>query len=301
VLRVSINSIEFQDVAVIQVSRNNAGNVIVQIIGDEALYGRDYVVEPSMRSVIETPNLAYIGDHKIIINNNAYGNGIIYVSDWPIIAFLFSPSFSIYVSPWHRGYYPVYWNPWRPILYFNYWSYHNHYLNSPRYHRKSYIRFASHHSYYLRRRTSSSIVTRNRSAGTYRSTYGARDFRRPVEPPRVSRRDIRRENRESTRQENIQSTRGRVQPSIRLEGRIPKRPQNRPLTIQGDRKSSRQKAQPFTAPQNRQSTTEQLRTSSGQAAPSTTRQTDRQVRQAARQSGRDGRQSNRDDRKRNRP
>lgn len=101
VLRVSINSIEYQDVAVIQVSRNNAGNAIVQIIGDEAFYGSDYVVEPSMRSVIETPNPAYIGDQTIIINNNAYGNGIIYVSDWPIIAFLFSPSFSIYVSPWH--------------------------------------------------------------------------------------------------------------------------------------------------------------------------------------------------------
>lgn len=81
VLRVSINSIEYQDVAVIQVSRNNAGNAIVQIIGDEAFYGSDYVVEPSMRSVIETPNPAYIGDQTIIINNNAYGNGIIYVSD----------------------------------------------------------------------------------------------------------------------------------------------------------------------------------------------------------------------------
>jgi hypothetical protein len=39
-----VSSTEFQDVAVIEVSKNNSGRAIVQIIGDEALYGRDYIV-----------------------------------------------------------------------------------------------------------------------------------------------------------------------------------------------------------------------------------------------------------------
>lgn len=237
VLRVSINNKEFQDVAVIEVSKNNAGNVIVQIIGDEALYGKDYVLEPSVREVFETPNPGYIGNKTIIINNRVYGNGIVYVADWPLIAYLFSPSFSIYVSPWHWGYYPVYWNPWRPILYFNYWSYHNHYYNNSRYRRTSYIRFPSHHSYYLQRRTASSIVTRNRNSGTYRSTYGGRVFRQPVAPPRVLRRDIRRENRESTRQQ--------VQPSTRTEDRTSTRQENQ--------RSPREQTRPK-APQNKTST-----------------------------------------------
>jgi hypothetical protein len=316
VLRVSINDTQYQDVAVIEVSKNSRGNVIVQIIGDEALYGNDYVVEPSVRGVSETPNPAYIGDRTIIINNNNYRNGVVYVADWPIISLLFSPSFSIYVSPWHWGYYPVYWNPWRPILYYNYWSYHNHYYNSPRYHRTSYIRFPSHHSYYLQRRTTSSIVTRNRSAGAYRSTYGGRDFRQPAAPPRVSRREIRRENstsstrrqsqpstvpqkRPSTRQENRQSTRQQPQPSTVPQNRPSTRqdnrqstrqqlqpstaPQNRPSTRQENRQSTRQQPQPFTAPQNRPSTRQENRQSTKQQSqPSTAPQNRPSTRQSAR-------------------
>lgn len=38
VLRVPVNSNQFQDIAVIEVSKDNGGNIIVQVIGDEALY-----------------------------------------------------------------------------------------------------------------------------------------------------------------------------------------------------------------------------------------------------------------------
>lgn len=296
VLRVPINSSQYQDVAVIEVSKNNAGNVIVQIIGDEALYGRDYVVEPSVRVVSETPNPGYVGDRTIIINNRVYGNGIVYVADWPIIGFLFSPSFSVYISPWRWGYYPVYWNPWRPVLYFNYWTYHRHYYNSPRYHRTSYIRFPSHHSYYLKRRSTSPIVIRNRSAGTYRSTYGGRNFRKPTAPPRVSRRDIRRENSESTRQRvqpserrqdipsTRQETRQRVQPSIR-RNRIPTAPQNRPSTRPENRQSTRQQAQPSQVPRNRPSPRHENRRAARQQVerPSTVPQNRPSTRQESRQ------------------
>jgi hypothetical protein len=238
VLRVAVNSDQFQDLAVIEVSKNNAGRVIVQIIGDEALYGRDYVVEPTIRGVSETPNPGYIGDRTIIVNNNVYGNGLVYVNEWPIIGLLFSPAFSMYASPWHWGFYPGYWNPWRPLLYYNYWGLHNHHYRNHRYRRTSYVRFPSHHSNYLRRRATSSIVTRNRNTGTYRGTYGGRNFRQPVAPPRVSRRDIRRENRRSTRQRMQSST----------------RPLNRTSTRQESRRSTRQRVQPPAARQNKQST-----------------------------------------------
>jgi hypothetical protein len=59
VLRVAVSSSEYQDVAVIEVSKK-FGRVIVQVIGDEALYGRGYIVEPS-HSRAETSNPAYTG------------------------------------------------------------------------------------------------------------------------------------------------------------------------------------------------------------------------------------------------
>jgi hypothetical protein len=291
VLRVSVNSNQFQDVAVIEVSKNNGGNVIVQVIGDEDLYGKDYVVEPSVRAVSETPNPAYIGDRTIIVNNNVYGSGIVYVSDWPIIGLLFSPSFSIYVSPWHWGYYPVYWSPWRPILYYNYWTYHNHYYRSHRYRRTSYVRFPSHHSYYLRRRTTSAIVTRNRSEGTYRSTYGGRNFRRPTTPPRVSRRDIRRRNNESRRQQVQSSRRQGVQPSTRRQDGQPARQRVQPPT----RNQDRQRIQPSTRGQERPSPRQQVRPSKTRTAPPSARQTNRQIRRSTRQSTRAKRRSSRSD------
>jgi hypothetical protein len=303
VLRISVNSSEFQDVAVIEVSKNNAGNTIVQIIGDEALYGEDYVVEPSVREAFETPNPGYIGDRTIIVNNNIYGKGIVYVADWPIIAYIFSPSFSLYISPWHWGYYPVYWSPWRPILYFSYWNYHNHYYRSPRYHRTSYIRFPSNHSDYLKRRTTSTIVIRNRNAGTYRSTYGGRTFRKPTAPPSISRRDINRENSESTRrqiqpstrtqeksstrQETRESTRRQVQPSIRTQEKSstrqenrestrrqvqpPTRTQEKSSTRQETRESTRRQVQPSIRTQEKSSTSQRVQPSTRQENPNSTR------------------------------
>jgi len=46
VLQDDISEKETQDVAVISVSKDSAGKVTMQIIGDETLYGKDYVIEP---------------------------------------------------------------------------------------------------------------------------------------------------------------------------------------------------------------------------------------------------------------
>jgi len=178
VLRVAINSNEYQDVAVIEVYKNNVGNISLQIIGDEELYGRDYIVEPSD---LETPNPGYAGERTIIIN----GNSGFYVNDWPIMVYLFSPSFSIYISPWRWGIYPFYWNPWTPVNYYNYWSFHNHYYRNNFYRRSVYVRNPEHYSYYTKRRNSSPFVIQNRRSGNYNRTYEGRDFRRPAAPSRT--------------------------------------------------------------------------------------------------------------------
>ena len=209
VLRVAINSAEYQDVAVIEGHKNYAGKVIVQIIGDEDLYGKDYIVEPSFS---ETPNPGYERNRKVIVTES----NVYYVNDWPLIVYLFSPAFSVYVSPWHWGFYPTYWNPWSPVFFHFYWDFHRHYYTNNFYRRSSYVRYPVSHSYYFKRRQSSSIVRQFRNEGRYNRSYDGRTYKRPMAPSRsraVVPSTQTRPVRPSTRQERPSTTR----PSKRVE------------------------------------------------------------------------------------
>jgi hypothetical protein len=240
VLRVAVSSSEYQDVAVIEVSKNNSGRVIVQVIGDEALYGRGYIVEPSY-SRAETSNPAYTGDRTVVVRDYNYANTVVFVDSWPLVAYLFSPLFSVYISPWNWGYYPRYYVPWTPLRYYSYWGLHYHYYRSPYYRRIAYVRYPSHYSYYQRRRTTSRIVERNRRDGRYSSTYEGRVFRRPATPVRrPSRREIRRENSAPSRQQVRPSTRQQNIESIRRDNRIESRQDEASNLQQDSRTESRQ-------------------------------------------------------------
>ncbi|MEZ7499884.1 hypothetical protein QO200_14190 [Flavobacterium sp. Arc3] len=296
VLRVAVSSTEFQDVAVIEVSKNNSGRVIVQVIGDEALYGEDYIVEPSYSSV-ETPNPGYVGDQTVIARENNYSNTVVYVDSWPIIAYIFSPPFSVYLSPWHWGYYPRYYFPWSPILYYNYWDIHYHYYRSPYFRRVAYVRYPANYSYYQKRRTSSRIVERNRTSGTYRNTYDGRVFKRPDAPiRRLSRQEITRENsatsrqvRPSTIERNRESTRRQVQPSNRSRNQQSTREQSSESTRRKVQPSTRRQVQPSTETKKREPTRQQRIPSTRRQvtpSPSAAIKTNRQIRQSARETRR---------------
>lgn len=177
ILRVALNSNEYQDVAVIEGHKNYAGKVIVQIIGDEDLYGNDYIVEPSFS---ETQNPGYVGNQRVMVT----GNDVYYVNDWPIIAYLFSPMFSVYISPWHWGFYPTYWRPWSPVFFDIYWGFNSRYYTNNYYRRSGYIRYPNNHSYYINRRQTSPTVRQFRSEGRYNRSYEGRTYRRPMAPDR---------------------------------------------------------------------------------------------------------------------
>ncbi len=243
VLRDSFGSDDYQDVAVIEVSKNNAGKVLIQLIGDEALYGDNYIVEPSSGYTEGTPNPGYTGAESAMIGNYSPSR-IVFVNDWPIVLSLFSPHFSLYISPWYWGYYPVYWSPWAPIGYHSYWSFHFHYYSNPYYHRISFVRFPSHHSYYLKRRYVSPLVVVNRRTGVYRQTYNGVTYRKPATPTRLSRTEVRREVRRSrnldqtyySRQESTQSGRRQVQPNRRSQSQESGRRQVNPQSGNFDRR-----------------------------------------------------------------
>jgi len=235
ILRVAINSNEYQDIAVLEVTKNSSGKVIVQIIGDEDLYGKDYIVEPSFS---ETPNPGYLGNQKVIVT----GSVDYYANDWPIVLQIFSPTFSVYVSPWHWGFYPVYWQPWTPIFFHFYWDFNRHNYTNNYYRRSSYVRYPVHHSYYYGRRQSSPIVRQYRDAGRYNNSYQGRIYNRPVAPevrnvvpfrrnesPLMQRSEMRPGNQVGTRPQTPLISR----PQSRLESPSVTRPQSRPQAAPG--------------------------------------------------------------------
>ena len=243
VLRVAVNNNEYQDVAVIEGYKNKDGKVIVQIIGDVELYGKNYVVEPSRP---ETPNPGYTVNRKIFVNR--YANGVYYVNDWPIVMSLFLPTFSVYISPWHWGFYPSYWSPWTPIYYHVYWGFHSHYYNNYYYRRLDYIRYPVSHSYYTNRRKSSPIVRQNRLGGRYNSVYDGRTYKRPNAP------EVR-----------------KTSPNKRVESPSIQQPQTRPEVNSGTRQPIKQDAPSKPRMQPRSEVPSRTRQPIRQATPSASR------------------------------
>src|SRR5215471_864411 len=64
ILRVDVSKTESQDVAVILLDKDKDKKISLQIVGDEELYGKDYVIEPKGNSPV-TPNPAYTGDNPV--------------------------------------------------------------------------------------------------------------------------------------------------------------------------------------------------------------------------------------------
>ena len=190
ILRVAVNVKENQDVAVIEVSKDKNDKVTTQIIGDEDLYGKNYIVEPSKnREVSGTPNPGYIDND----------DEVYYVNDWPVVVHLFSPVFVVYNSPWYWGYYPSYWNPWAPVYYHDYWGFHSHYYRNNFYRRGSFFRYPNDYRTYTRSRRNSIVVSENRRRGAYKATYNGRVYARPAVPATRRKSNEDREKKPSTR------------------------------------------------------------------------------------------------------
>ena len=172
VLQDVVNEKESQDVAVREVEKDKNNQIQIQVIGDEQLYGKDYIIEPANN----TPNPGYSGNENTnganegkttVVNNNYYnttnyagnGAGVAYaVGTWSIIHFIFAPSYVMYISPFRWGFYPTYWHPWHPIFYNDYYGHWHNHPSYGYYHQAHAYRAPIAHSYYAPRRTTSVIV-----------------------------------------------------------------------------------------------------------------------------------------------
>jgi hypothetical protein len=185
VLRVALNSKEYQDVAAFTVEKLRNGAVIVQLVGDEALYGPDYIVEPIYD---ETPNPGYVGNttkvksrkNKVTVVHTTYYE----VASWPVVVYISRPGYVVWRSSWYWGYYPEYWNPWTPY----YWHYYHGYHYGWRTHYHAYYRPWHHKrcnryqtTYYNSIRHRSPTVVVNINKGTYKNTYSRPEKRKEGE------------------------------------------------------------------------------------------------------------------------
>ncbi len=201
VLQVPVNEKENQDVAVIEIEKDKDGKYMVQIVGNEDLYGKDYIVEPkendsNEKQVTETPipksrdeNISSSDGKTVIINNNTTNNystpnNRVYVSVgyWPIVRHIYSPVYVVYVSPWYWHYYPTWWSPWNTWYWHRYYWHHHHYHNHyyGHYHRAPIYRNPNTHTFYGQRKSSSMLVSENRTKGTYIKTYDSPNKGKPV-------------------------------------------------------------------------------------------------------------------------
>ncbi|SHJ74995.1 hypothetical protein SAMN05444280_12842 [Tangfeifania diversioriginum] len=180
VLRVAINQNETQDVAVFTVQQFDNGSVQLQLIGDELLYGENYIVEPYYAENGATPNPGYVGNTRAGKNVTVVHTNTYHVAEWPVIRYIYLPSYTVWRSSWYWGYRPVYWNPWRPFYWHTYYGYHSHYHHHYHAHYRHwnhyrYSRYKNH--YYTSIRTYSPRITVNINKGVYKKTYSRPDLK----------------------------------------------------------------------------------------------------------------------------
>ena len=88
ILQAVLDADEYQDVATIQIDRDESGEVELQVQGDVAIYGRDYYVVP-----------------------------VVHVHTWPLVQWYYGPHFYVWVSPFHWHHHPHGWRPWGVVSY----------------------------------------------------------------------------------------------------------------------------------------------------------------------------------------
>ena len=173
VLQDAISPTENQDVAVFTVQRFNNGTVQIQLTGDEDLYGKNYIIEPITDK--ETPNPGYTG-----ADANYVTTAPTQIAVWPVVRFIYLPTYTVWHSPWYWGYSSFYWHPWHPVSWHYYYGYQSNWDHIYYSHYRlgqSHLSSGWHDYYYVGRRAYSPEVNHRIVTGTYKDTYSHPDQR----------------------------------------------------------------------------------------------------------------------------
>jgi hypothetical protein len=236
ILQVDVAEKETQDVAVILVSKDKNDKVSMQIVGDQDLYGKDYVVEPKPPV---TANPGYVGTDPVAATTSTSGTNtttVVVVESAPVVQYVYSPAYVPYYPPYYYNYYPPYFAAFTIIAVssYRYNCYHSPYHGG--YHGGGYgntviINNNNNYNNYNNNRRTSNTVNNNRNNGNYNN------------------------NKASTRPSNTSTT--------------PNRETASPTTKQTKRSSATRQSTGTSTRQSTSTSTGQLRGSSTVSQPST--------------------------------
>lgn len=171
VLQVPVSETENQDIAVIELEKTGEANAIIQIIGDEDIYGEQVIVEPDGGGEEAFYNF---NDSKLSGPNAGYDfttpGIVVNVWLWPSVRYVYGPAYRPWISPWRWRYYPGWWKPWKPLRWHAWHPFRAHYhrpFSVVRTHRVIH----AHRVYTPFRTTSVTVRTRHSAAvGNFRVT-----------------------------------------------------------------------------------------------------------------------------------
>lgn len=151
VLQAPVSESESQDIAVIEIEKQGDESAILQIVGNEDIFGEQVIAEPAEDEMAPEPKRGHgpsvdFKPARIVVN----------VWLWPSVRFVYRPGYAVWVSPWRWHYYPNYWRPWRPHP----WAWYH--VRVAPYRRHVHVvtthRVVRAHTVYTPRRTSSKVV-----------------------------------------------------------------------------------------------------------------------------------------------
>jgi hypothetical protein len=135
VLQALVSEKESQDIAVIELEKTGKENAVIQIAGDEDIFGEETIVEPgdedgnAYNAIGSSPARGPYMEYDADASNAAV---VVNVWVWPAVRYVYRPSYTVWVSPWSWHVRPTWWRPWRPFAGHVYrpmrHQYHPHYV-----------------------------------------------------------------------------------------------------------------------------------------------------------------------------
>lgn len=177
ILNTALSKKESQDIAVIIVDKDKNGKVTMQIVGDQELYGKNYVIEPAKSSTpAVTANPAYTGSQPVTTSTPATTTVII--ETVPIVQYVYSPVYVPYYPPYYYGFYPPYFTAFAVIAIGVYR--HNNYYHHAGYYGGHYhhggntvvVHNTNVYNNYNKTKMKSTTVNHNTKSGKYNTAGG---------------------------------------------------------------------------------------------------------------------------------
>lgn len=113
ILQAPLSRYDVQDVAVIEIEQTGSREAVLQIVGDEDLYGEEIIVEPYEEQGYSSSRGGRTSEYDV---RRDYVN----VYYWPAVQDILRPDYAVYVSPYRWQYYPTWWSAWTPYTWYDY-------------------------------------------------------------------------------------------------------------------------------------------------------------------------------------